>query len=184
MFILRRMLPLVALLALATVLVFVSAEANARAGGGGGLGNRGSRTFSTPPATQTAPKPASPTGGFFNRPGLLGGLAAGFIGAGRFGLLFGHGLFGNIGGFGSIIGLLLQIGLIVLVARLIWVWWQRRQGPAYAGSSFLRGAMPDFANQARPAGLGAAFSGSAVSIEKSDYDDFERLLGEIQTAYG
>jgi predicted lipid-binding transport protein (Tim44 family) len=202
MFILRRMLPLVALFALATVLVFVSAEANARAGGGGGLGNRGSRTFSTPPATQTAPKPASPiersmtqparpsvvpaspTGGFFNRPGLLGGLAAGFIGAGLFGLLFGHGLFGNIGGFGSIIGLLLQIGLIVLVARLIWVWWQRRQGPAYAGSSFLRGAMPDFANQARPAGLGAAFSGSAVSIEKSDYDDFERLLGEIQTAYG
>jgi predicted lipid-binding transport protein (Tim44 family) len=202
MFFTRRVLPLVALFALATVLVLVSADANARAGGGAGLGSRGSRTFSTPPATQTAPNraspiersmtqpsrpsaaPASPGVGFFNRPGLLGGLLAGFVGAGLFGLLFGHGLFGNIAGFGSIIGLLLQIALIAVVARLIWAWWQRRQRPAYAGSSLLRGALPDFGNQVRPAGLGAAFSGEAVRIEKSDYDEFERLLAEIQTAYG
>src|SRR5947208_1258160 len=60
MFITRRVLPLVALFALATALVLVSADANARAGGGAGLGSRGSRTYSTPPATQTAPNRASP----------------------------------------------------------------------------------------------------------------------------
>ena len=43
-------------------------------------------------------------GGFFNRPGrgMLGGLAAGFLGAGLFGMLFGGGMFSGIGGFSSI----------------------------------------------------------------------------------
>ena len=38
---------------------------------------------------------AAASGGFFNRPGMgmLGGLAAGFLGAGLLGMLFGGGLF-------------------------------------------------------------------------------------------
>ena len=36
--------------------------------------------------------------------GLLGGLAAGFLGAGLFGMLFGGGLFSGLGGFSSILG--------------------------------------------------------------------------------
>src|SRR6516162_9999657 len=62
-------------------------------------------------------------------------LAAGFLGAGLFGLLFGHGFFGGMGGLASIIGLLLQVVLVVIVARLVFAWWQRRNmQPAYAAA--------------------------------------------------
>src|SRR5215468_6915792 len=138
-------------LALPTALAISSADA--RVGGGFSSGSRGSRTFSAPPSTSTAPgstsqfnrtfsqpgmNSAAPAGGgFFNRPGggMLRGLAAGFIGAGLFGLLFGGGLFSGIGGFSSILGLLLQIVLVVFLVRIAMSWWQRRQSPqpAYAG---------------------------------------------------
>ena len=66
---------------------------------------------------------------------MLGGLAAGFLGAGLLGMLFGGGMFGGLGGLSSIFGLILQIGLIVLVVRLAMSWWQRRHATAsaYAG---------------------------------------------------
>ncbi len=195
----RSLLVLVALLA---ALAFVAADANARAGGGSSFGSRGMRTFSPPAATQTAPNTAAPiersmtqpsapatapaAGGWFGRPGLLGGLAAGFLGAGLLGLLFGHGLFGGLGGFASIFGLLLQVALIFFVARLIWGWYQRRHTPAYAGggASMLRGMMPgDGAGPGTPGGAPPAGGGS-LAIGKADYDAFERLLGEVQAAYG
>ena len=69
-------------------------------------------------------------GGLFNRPGLIGGLSAGFLGAGLIGLLLGHGFLGGLGGLASIFGLLLQVGLIAIVAMLAWRWWQRRSQPA------------------------------------------------------
>src|SRR6266705_1218905 len=125
---------LVMLVSLLAAVAFVAADANARAGGGSSFGSRGTRTFSPPAATQTAPNTAAPiersmtqpsapssspaAGGWFGRPGLLGGLAAGFLGAGLLGLLFGHGLFGGLGGFASIFGLLLQLALIFFLARL------------------------------------------------------------------
>src|SRR5258707_15798669 len=73
-------------------------------------------------------------GGFFGRSGLWGGLAAGFLGAGLFGLLFGHGFMGGLGGLVSFLGLIFQLGLIALVAMFLWRWFQRRNEPAYAGS--------------------------------------------------
>src|SRR5438067_1579825 len=146
-------------LSVALPLAIAVSEADARVGGGGSSGSRGSRTFSAPPSTTTAPGTAQPMnrtftqpgtpgvgapaagaankGGFFNRPGMgmLGGLAAGFLGAGLLGMLFGGGLFGGLGGLSSIIGLLLQIGLIIIVVRLAMSWWQRRHATAsaYAG---------------------------------------------------
>src|ERR1700743_590520 len=140
-------------MALALPAVIAVSAADARVGGGFSSGSRGTRTFSAPPSTPTAPgaaqpfnrtfsQPVSPTpasrigGGFFTRPGtgLLGGLAAGFLGAGLFGMLFGGGLFSGLGGFSSLLGLILQIGLIVFVVRMAMAWWQRRQmsEPAYA----------------------------------------------------
>ena len=118
--------------------------------------------------------------------GLFGGLAAGFIGAGLFGLLFGHGLFGGMGGFASIVGLLLQIALVVIVARLLFSWWQRRNLPAYAAPPGA-GAAPDAGGHAF-GGFGGLFGGNApagepITIGKSDYDAFEQLLGDIQAAY-
>jgi len=144
---------LIALGAIATAFVLVSADAQARVGGGFSGGSRGTRTFSAPPATPTAPTAApiqrsitqpgnaAPIGQTGIRPGLFGGglfggLAAGFLGAGLFGLLFGHGLFGGMAGFASMIGLLLQVVLVVIVARLVFAWWQRRNmpTPAYAAA--------------------------------------------------
>jgi predicted lipid-binding transport protein (Tim44 family) len=195
-------------LALPTVLVISSADA--RVGGGFSSGSRGSRTFSPPPSTSTAPGTAQPfnrtfgqpgnsnigapsSGGLFNRPGglfnrpgggLLGGLAAGFLGAGLFGMLFGGGMFSGIGGFSSILGLLLQIALIFLLVRLAMSWWHRRQmtEPAYAGAGPGVGA-----GQAQASSFGRGFgfgSGSGpLEIQPGDYEAFERLLGEIQVAW-
>jgi predicted lipid-binding transport protein (Tim44 family) len=181
------------------LVVAVASSADARIGGGVGSGSRGSRTFSAPPSTSTAPNVAQPFnrtitqptspglgtpagGGFFNRPGLLGGLAAGFLGAGLLGMLFGGGMFGGIGGLSSIIGLILQIGLIIFVVRLAMSWWQRRHetAAAYAGAPSGLGAQSSL-RSASGFGLG---SGSApLEILPSDYEAFERLLGETQAAW-
>src|ERR1700680_5047933 len=140
-------------LSLALPLVVAVSSADARVGGGFSSGSRGARTFSAPPSTSTAPSTAQPFnrtfsqpgspgfgtpagGGFFNRPGMgmFGGLAAGFLGAGLLGMLFGGGMFGGLGGLSSIFGLILQIGLIIIVVRLAVSWWHRRHATAYAGA--------------------------------------------------
>jgi predicted lipid-binding transport protein (Tim44 family) len=187
---------LIALGAIAMAFFLVSADAHARVGGGFSGGSRGSRTFAAPPATPTAPTAApiersitqpgnaAPIGQAGIRPGLFGGLAAGFLGAGLFGLLFGHGLFGGMAGFASIIGLLLQVVLVVIVARLVFAWWQRRNmpTPVYAaahpvsGHSF--GGLSGMLSSAN-----VPPTGDHLTIAKSDYDAFERLLGDIQAAY-
>ena len=59
----------------------------------------------------------------FNRGDLIGGFAAGFLGSGVIGLLFGHGVVGELGGVASVLGLLFQLALIAMLARLIWTWW-------------------------------------------------------------
>jgi predicted lipid-binding transport protein (Tim44 family) len=135
-------------LSLALPLMLAVSAADARVGGGISSGSRGGRSFAAPPSTSTNPgtaqpfnrtitQPGSPGvgapagGGFFNRPGgMLGGLAAGFLGAGLLGMLFGGGMFSGLGGISSIFGLILQIGLIVIVVRLAMSWWQRRHTPA------------------------------------------------------
>jgi predicted lipid-binding transport protein (Tim44 family) len=187
---LRKLAPV---LAVVLALGMLAGTADARVGGGFSMGSRGSRTFSMPAPTRTAPtvsplnrsltQPAqpgfnrSPTSGFFGR-GLFGGLLGGFFGAGLLGLLFGYGFFGGMGGFGSVLGLFLQIGLVVLIGRLLWTMWQRRQ-PAFAGG----GPMLRDAGGQGFGGYSAGMPGGRVDIARSDYDAFERLLGEIQTAY-
>jgi predicted lipid-binding transport protein (Tim44 family) len=68
--------------------------------------------------------PAGSLGGLFSRPGLIGGFAAGFLGAGIFGLLFGHGVVGELSGVPSILGLLFQFALLLAFAWLIRAWWR------------------------------------------------------------
>ena len=197
-----RLRPLLALLALACMLSLPTIQtADARVGGGFSSGSRGSRTYSAPPSTRTAPGTATPfnrtysqpgmnstapsRGGFFNRGGgFLGGLAAGFLGAGLLGMLFGGGLFGGLGGLSSILGLILQIVLVVFVVRLAMSWWQRRHTPqaAYAGASQGAGAGPQ-PSQRSGLGFGFGANNAPLEIQPADYETFERLLGDVQTAW-
>lgn len=213
---------LIALAAIATVTTFAvttlaPTDADARAGRGFSSGSRGARTFAAPPVTRTAPSAAQPiqrsvtqparpgaatAGQAATRPGLLGGgllgggmlggLAAGFIGAGLFGMLFGHGFLGGMGGFASMLGLILQIVLVIWVARLAFAWWQRRNGaaPAFAmqGASPAAGANPQGSGAPAFGGLGSMFAGNKpagepIAIDKADYDAFEQLLADVQAAY-
>jgi predicted lipid-binding transport protein (Tim44 family) len=194
-------------------------DAYARAGGGGSFGSRGSRSFSMPSATPTAPRvspfdraPGASTlnSGLqrpgFNRPGGFfgGGFGRGFlgglVGAGLLGLLFGHGLFGGFSGIFSMLGLLLQIGLIVLLVRLAFGFFRNRQRPAFAGAPYGGSPGPDYGGTYRTAsgplggsplggtplgdGYAAAPATSPIEIAKADYDTFESRLTEMQDAYG
>lgn len=80
---------------------------------------------------QVGPTPYYPYGSLrrlFNRGGLLGGFAAGFLGAGLLGLLFDRGLFDGLGSAASYFGLLFQLALWVIVGRLIWSRWRGAPG--------------------------------------------------------
>src|SRR6201747_776059 len=193
-------------LSLAVPVMLTISAADARVGGGGSSGSRGGRTFAAPPSTSTAPNAAQPfnrtmtqpgspgmgagaaagaaKGGFFNRPGMgmLGGLAAGFLGAGLLGMLFGGGMFGGLGGLSSIFGLILQIGLIVIVVRLAMSWWQRRHAnPAYAGAT--AAGLGAQRNQRTGTGFGLGSGSAPLEIGPADYEAFERLLGDGQAAW-
>jgi predicted lipid-binding transport protein (Tim44 family) len=202
-------------LSVAMPLMLALSSADARVGGGSSSGSRGTRTFSAPPSTPTAPSAAQPfnrtmtqpgspgmnaapaagaaaKGGFFNRPGMgmLGGLAAGFLGAGLLGMLFGGGMFSGLGGISSIIGLLLQVGLVIIVVRLAMSWWQRRNAnqtaSAYAGPA----AGPDVGpgNNAQTyarngTGFGIGANAAPLEIVPADYEAFEKLLTDVQAAW-
>jgi predicted lipid-binding transport protein (Tim44 family) len=137
--------------------------------------------------------------------GMLGGLAAGFLGAGLLGMLMGNGFMSGLAGFASFLGLLAQIGIVAFLGFMAWRWWQRRNQPATANGPDLREAAPDARKDF--AVRGASFGGAgatgfgglggqqasaqpafapAVPLELTgaDFDVFERLLGEVQTAYG
>lgn len=144
---------LIAVVSAASVFATMSDADARRAGGGMSFGSRGTRTYSAPPATSTAPATAAPiersmtpqtapqsapqpgvnaprTGGMFGGFGrsLLGGLAIG----GLLGMFLGNG-FGGAAGF---LGMLLQIaiigGLVMLAMRFFA---NRRQGAAAAPSA-------------------------------------------------
>ena len=133
----------------ALALALAPAIADARPGGGYSSGSRGSRTYSAPPPTNTAPSTArpfdrtqtepgrpgygqpgvvqprppigqpNPAGGFFSRNPFMAGMMGGLLGAGLFGLLGGHGLFGGFHGIASLFGLLLQLALVALLIGVV-----------------------------------------------------------------
>lgn len=199
-------------LALAATLVFMVDVADARVGRGSNSGSRGDRTFSAPPTTQTAPKAAAPIDRSMTQPGKntatpgvktpstatapsrfgsgFGGLLmGGLLGAGLFGLLSGAGLFSGLNGLASFLGLLLQGALIAGVVYLVMSYFRNRNQPALARASSGSGggSLRDTLNSYRQ-GIGGtggtAASASALTIGKTDFDAFEKLLGDIQMAYG
>ena len=199
-------------LAAVALLAVTVIDADARRGGFGGFGSRGAKTYQAPPPTRTAPNTAAPinrsvtqpqaqrpgnvgqatqAGGFLNRGGFMGGMMAGFLGAGLLGLLFGGGFLSGLSSFAGVLGLLIQIVLVVVVARLVWAWWQRRQQPDYAtaaGPSMREAAPDDLKSTQQPAyggGSGAPMLGSSGSLDltEADFDAFEKRLAEVQAAY-
>lgn len=185
-----------------------SADAFARAGGGGSFGSRGSRTFSAPSSTMTAPNGASPfsrsmtspnqgifrpnfgapgaRGGFFSG-GFGRGLLGGLLGAGLIGMLFGHGFGGGLGGGMSFIGLLLQLALLYFLFKFV-MNFLRNRSPATQGNAFNRSAAPGAAPFGGAASGGGGFGGGApqgskLDIGPSDFSVFEQRLGAVQKAY-
>ena len=196
---------LLAALTLAGGVAFAFDMAEARPGGGFSVGSRGFRTFTPPPITKTAPKQAAPIERSMTQPGkpsiataqpqrsnmfrnlLLGGLIGGLLGS-----IFGF------GALASVLGFLVQTALIGGLIYLAVAWWRSRQQPATSqagmgyspggpGNSNPRGANT-YATYSPSAGaLGGgngAAAGGAISLKSEDFDAFERLLGEVQTAYG
>jgi len=176
-------------IAIALVLTLGATTAQARAGGGFSFGSRGMRTFSAPSPTPTAPRPAAPIERSLSQPGqplgmgsnaaiggLGRGLVAGLIGGGLIGLMLGHGM-------GSIFSLLLQIGLVVLLIRLGMMLFVRRS--AMAGAGLGRSGPAAAGPGSGFGGYGASLrSAEPLSVSAADYADFERLLLEVQDAYG
>ena len=141
---------LAAFAAMAVALLLWAEDADARHEGGPSVGSSTEGTLLTLPVAAPAlvviaandhatagssSYPGGSLGGLFNRPGLLGGFAAGFLGSGVLGLLFGHGLVGGLGSVASVLGLVFQFALIALLCRLIWTWWSGRNAPAFSGLS-------------------------------------------------
>ncbi|MBW6400169.1 TIM44-like domain-containing protein [Roseomonas sp. HJA6] len=193
----------------ALALVLAPALAEARAGGGFSSGSRGSRTYSAPPSTPTAPsggtqfnrtttpQPGSPATSPAARPGTVPGAAPnrGFFGSfggalltgGLIGALLGFGLFGGGGGFGAMLGMLLQIALIgfaiMFVMRLI-----RGRRPATAGgpAPYAYQAQPEAKQFGGMGGMKAAEpvrAGGPLQIRPADFQDFEQTLKDINAAW-
>lgn len=195
--------PATFLCALAVVLLALApALAEARAGGRFSTGSRGLRTYQAPPPTNTAPGAAQRfdrtatqpgTAAAATRPGMvraaapqrsfMGSFGGALLMGGLVGALLGYGLFGGGAGFAAMLGLLLQIGLIVLlvmfVLRLV-----RGRRPAMAGGPQVH-PFQGAADGPKPIGGagGGVKAAAPVAIGPSDYEAFERLLIEVNEAW-
>jgi predicted lipid-binding transport protein (Tim44 family) len=190
-----------AALALAAGLALVTTDmADARMGGGKSFGSRGSKTYTAPPATKTAPGAApiersmtdkrAPTTAQGAQPGVGGAAQASRFG-GWGGILMGGlfvfalaGIFGA-GAMAGVLGFLLQFALIGGAIYFVVNYFRSRNQPALAPARGSGDPGRDTPNRSPfTFSNGAAAPVSALTLGKEDFDSFERLLGEIQTAYG
>lgn len=188
-----RMRLIALLIALSSSVTFVAVDfAEARAGNGGSVGSRGTRTYTAPPSTNTAPKAAPVERSMTPRTGAPQAAQAPAQ-ASRFGgwrgILMGGllvGALGSIFGFGalaSVLGFVLQFALIGGLIYLAFAFFRRRNQPAVAqGPSGLASGLGS-----GRAGPGAAMAAGAAAgpytVSSTDLDEFERLLGKTQTAF-
>jgi predicted lipid-binding transport protein (Tim44 family) len=168
------------------------------------------RSMTQPGQATNAAAPAAAQAG---RPGFLGGFGGSMLGGlmmgGLIGMLLGNGL----GGMAGAMGFILQFALLALAAMFLFRFFANRNRPqtAAAGPAGLsRGMTPDApveAPQAAPrsglgnlgalGGLGGGFGAGAkkrpanamnaddeVGITGDDLDGFQKLLDEVQGAFG
>ncbi|MGE0701825.1 MAG: Tim44 domain-containing protein [Hyphomicrobiaceae bacterium] len=191
-----KMLAVVAALGAGSMVVTDFAEA--RSGRGGSVGSRGSKTFESGPATNTAPRAAQPVQNSITKPGAAantatqaasrGGsmmrnlLLGGLIGAGL-ASLFGAGALANVLGF--VLQGLLIAGVVMLAIMLF----RRMRGgssqpamaSATAGAAGTR--TPPQENAYRASAAGAGSVAPELQIVGDDFNAFERLLKEVQLGY-
>jgi predicted lipid-binding transport protein (Tim44 family) len=125
---------------------------------------------------------------------LMMGLGAGLLGAGLFGLLSGAGFLSGLGSLAGMLGFLLQIaligGVIFLIVRLI----RGRREPAMAApaAGMARDAQAS-QNPTQRQMMGGLMGGAAqpaqpaiqpLDLTGDDFGAFEKLLVDVQTAYG
>jgi predicted lipid-binding transport protein (Tim44 family) len=202
----------IAFVAGALLLVPVIAEARPGGGkGAGSRGSRTesapARTDTAPNGAQpfqrsAQPSPAAPSAAGASaaaasqaaRPSmarnLMMGVGAGLLGAGLFGMLSGSGFFSGLASMAGMLGFLLQIALIGGAIWLALRFFRRRSEPQLATAA---GPMSREAYQPQPDNRMAAMGGgigraapvqtTPIEIVGDDFATFERLLGEINTAY-
>lgn len=124
----------------------------------------------SPCAAQPA-YPAGSLGDLFSRPGMIGGFAAGFLGAGFFGLLFGHGLLGELSGAPSILGLIFQFALLLALGWLIQAWWRADKAATVASPRQLADAYERARNETLPDLAADAQAGPKVDDKNSFADE-------------
>ncbi|NKN35594.1 Tim44 domain-containing protein [Agrobacterium sp. a22-2] len=176
-----------------------------KAGGFSGFGSRGTKTFSAPPTTRTAPAPAAPiersmtpktnatqpnaTPANQQRPGFFGGLGGSMLGGLMMGGLIGMLLGGGMGGGIGFLGLIFQVILIAVLASLAMRFFRSRQQAAHSTPN---GGLPPQGNKApgfEIPRMGALLGGSKpvsadeIGIQKQDLDTFESILKDVQAAY-
>ncbi|WP_207801813.1 Tim44 domain-containing protein [Phenylobacterium hankyongense] len=167
------------------------------------------RSMTAPPAAQPggayAPQPGTPgyasggarAGGRFG--GFGGGLLGGLVAGGLIGGLMGHGWGGGWGGGGGggFLTILLQLAILAFVVSLVMRWFRRPrvaaagfnspfEAPAYGGPSGFGGGGGFGGAAPSPQAPYVPASGPAweIPIDQQDRDAFERLLIEIQDAFG
>ena len=123
----------------------------------------------SPCAAQPA-YPVGSLGGLFSRPGMIGGFAAGFLGAGIFGLLFGHGVIGELSGVPSILGLMFQFALLLALGWLIRAWRRADKAATVASPRQLADAYERARNDTLPDIAADASGGSKVDGKNSFAD--------------
>ena len=155
------------------------------------------QSAANPAAQPAAPRqpPFAPQTSFWQRNPFMAGLMGGLIGAGIGGLLFGHGFGWDGLGLAGGLGVLLQVALI---GGLIWLamsFFRRREATAHAYAPSAAGAapeqlewtrerrMPDVAPLDIGSGRGTVAPESEPNLAKSDFDDFERILRDVQGAW-
>ena len=124
---------------------------------------------------------------------MMMGIGAGLLGAGLFGMLSGSGFFSGLASLAGMLGFLLQIGLIAGIIMLAIRFFRRRSEPQLAGAGAPYARQGHDAPQSQPAmarmgGFGGGAAAAAVQpqpleLTGEDFNAFERLLGEVNTAY-
>ena len=181
--------------------------ADARPGGSGSSGSRGSKTFQAPPSTNTAPGAAAPMQKSITQPGQVqpgvakpsapvAGASAAAAQAAKpslmrnllLGGLMGAGLammFGS-GPMAAVLGFILQTLLIGgLIALAVMFFRSRRNGgPALATAASAAAPRAASLDVAARQGLGGGGAEPPLQLSDADFGAFERLLADIQLAYG